>query len=90
MILLLKKAEYDQNVDYRLNRKFCICPYHAHRPLSELHLEFVCCEAYLNILDHLDLDIKITRLARGIPVGGQFDYIDEITLARAFDERTEF
>ena len=41
-------------------------------------------------LDRLDLNIKITRLARGIPIGGQFEFIDEITLARAFDERTEF
>ena len=57
MILLLKKAEYDQNVDYRLNRKSYIYPYHAHRPLSELHLEFVCCEAYLNILDHLEREM---------------------------------
>ncbi len=34
-------------------------------------------------------DIKISKLARGIPVGGQFDYLDEMTLIKAFDDRTE-
>ena len=34
-------------------------------------------------------NIKISKLARGIPVGGQFEYIDEMTLMRAFDERKE-
>ena len=31
--------------------------------------------------------IKITRIAHGIPVGGDLEYIDEITLARAFEGR---
>ena len=34
-------------------------------------------------------EIKVSRLARGIPIGGHFDYIDEITLTRALDERIE-
>tara|TARA_B100001250_G_C19446352_1_gene633997 strand:- start:22 stop:618 length:597 start_codon:yes stop_codon:yes gene_type:complete len=42
-----------------------------------------------NLLEHHAPNIKISRLARGIPVGGQFDYIDDMTLMRAFDERTE-
>lgn len=33
--------------------------------------------------------IKITRLASGIPVGGDLEYIDASTLARAFEERRE-
>lgn len=33
--------------------------------------------------------IKITRIARGIPVGGDLEYTDEITLARALDGRRE-
>ena len=33
--------------------------------------------------------IKISKLARGIPVGGQFDYLDEMTLIKSFDDRTE-
>ena len=32
--------------------------------------------------------VKITRLARGIPVGGDLEYIDEITLIRAMEGRT--
>ena len=34
-------------------------------------------------------EIKITRLARGIPSGGDLEYIDGITLGRALDERHE-
>ena len=33
--------------------------------------------------------VKVTRIASGVPVGGDLEYIDEITLARALDGRTE-
>lgn len=33
--------------------------------------------------------IKMTRLASGIPVGGDLEYIDASTLTRAFEERRE-
>lgn len=33
--------------------------------------------------------IKVTRLASGIPVGGDLEYIDASTLSRAFEERRE-
>ena len=33
--------------------------------------------------------IKVTRIASGVPVGGDLEYIDEITLLRAFEGRTE-
>lgn len=33
---------------------------------------------------------KMTRLARGIPVGGDVEYVDEVTLARAFENRLSF
>ena len=36
------------------------------------------------------LDIKISRIARGIPVGADLEYADEITLARAMEGRLEF
>ena len=32
-------------------------------------------------------DISITRLARGLPSGGHLEYIDQLTLARSFEER---
>lgn len=35
-------------------------------------------------------DVKITRLAYGIPVGSHLEYADEITLLRALDGRREF
>ena len=34
-------------------------------------------------------DIRVTRLARGIPSGGDLEYIDGVTLGRALDERHE-
>ena len=33
---------------------------------------------------------KVTRLARGLPVGGDLEYADDLTLARAFEGRTDF
>lgn len=33
--------------------------------------------------------IKVTRIATGVPVGGDLEYIDEVTLLRALDGRTE-
>jgi recombination protein RecR len=41
---------------------------------------------YLNKLMQ-PLGLKITRIARGIPMGGDLEYADEITLARAITER---
>jgi len=32
---------------------------------------------------------KVTRLARGLPVGGDLEYADEITLGKAFEGRIE-
>lgn len=36
------------------------------------------------------LGIKITRLARGLPMGGDLEYADEVTLTRALEGRQEF
>lgn len=33
--------------------------------------------------------IKVTRIASGVPVGGDLEYIDEVTLLRAFEGRIE-
>ncbi len=34
--------------------------------------------------------IKLTRIGRGLPVGGDLEYADEITLSRALEGRREF
>ena len=34
--------------------------------------------------------VKVTRLAHGVPVGGELDYLDEGTLAAAIRQRTTF
>ena len=43
------------------------------------------------ITDQLaERDVRITRLAHGVPVGGELDYLDEGTLAAALRARTAF
>jgi len=34
-------------------------------------------------------DIKVTRIAYGIPVGGDLEYADQVTLAKAIEGRRE-
>lgn len=36
-----------------------------------------------------DHKVRLTRLARGLPVGGDLEYTDEITLGRAFEGRQD-
>lgn len=44
--------------------------------------------SYLARLIH-PLGIKLTRLASGLPVGGELEYADEVTLGRAIESRRE-
>ncbi len=40
------------------------------------------------LMDALELTgVKVTRLAHGVPVGGELDYLDEGTLSAAFSAR---
>ena len=43
-------------------------------------------------LQHLitPLDIKVTRLARGLPFGTELEYADDVTLTRALEGRQDF
>jgi recombination protein RecR len=43
------------------------------------------------LMDALEpLAVKVTRLAHGVPVGGELDYLDEGTLSAAFKARRAF
>jgi recombination protein RecR len=43
------------------------------------------------LMDTLEpLGVKVTRLAHGVPVGGELDYLDEGTLSAAFKARRPF
>jgi recombination protein RecR len=44
---------------------------------------------YINKL-LLNYDVKVTRIAYGIPMGTELEFIDEATLSRAFASRTSF
>jgi len=43
------------------------------------------------ITDRMDgMNVKVTRLAHGVPVGGELDYLDEGTLSAAIKSRSDF
>ena len=33
--------------------------------------------------------LKVTRIAHGLPIGGDLEYADEVTLAKAMENRRE-
>ena len=35
------------------------------------------------------LGIKVSRIANGVPVGGDLEYVDEVTLSRALEGRRQ-
>ena len=37
-----------------------------------------------------DENIIVSRLARGVPVGASFDYVDELTLTHSLKDRVEY
>ena len=41
-------------------------------------------------IDKLGLKISITRIARGLPVGGDLEYADEVTLRRSLEGRRDY
>ena len=43
---------------------------------------------YLSRLIH-PMGVRVSRIARGIPMGAQLDYIDEVTITRAMEGRSE-
>lgn len=49
-------------------------------------------EATAMYIDRLirPLGVKVTRIARGLPVGGDLEYADETTLSRALEGRQEY
>lgn len=44
----------------------------------------------INKLKAKSLKLKVTRLAHGLPVGGDLEYADEVTLQRALEGRREY
>ena len=37
-----------------------------------------------------DLGVRVTRIARGLPIGGELEYADEVTLTSALEGRREY
>ena len=55
---------------------------------TDPNLEGEATATYLTMLIS-PLGIKVTRLASGLPVGGDLEYADEVTLGRAFEGRRQ-
>jgi len=55
---------------------------------TDPNLEGEATATYLARLIH-PMGVRITRLASGLPVGGDLEYADEITLGRAFEGRRQ-
>jgi recombination protein RecR len=42
------------------------------------------------MIDERGIRVKLTRIGRGLPVGGDLEYADPVTLAKALESRGEF
>lgn len=55
---------------------------------TDVDVEGEATSAYLaQAIKDLDTRIKVSRLARGLPMGGELEYADELTIARALSGR---
>lgn len=41
-------------------------------------------------ISDLNIELKITRIARGLPVGSNLEYADEVTIKRSFEGRRDY
>ena len=58
---------------------------------TDVDVEGEATSAYLaQAISGLGGEIRITRLARGLPMGGELEYADELTIARALSGRRPF
>ena len=58
--------------------------------LSLLYPNGIKVEQYKDLHVIIRMLDKISRIARGIPVGGDIEYADDITLSRALEGRNQF
>jgi recombination protein RecR len=58
---------------------------------TDVDVEGEATSAYLaQAISELGTEIKVSRLARGLPMGGELEYADELTIARALSGRRPF
>jgi recombination protein RecR len=58
---------------------------------TDVDVEGEATSAYLaQVIGELGTEINISRLARGLPMGGELEYADELTIARALSGRRPF
>jgi recombination protein RecR len=58
---------------------------------TDVDVEGEATSAYLaQVIGELSPEVRISRLARGLPVGGELEYADELTIARALSGRRPF
>ena len=55
---------------------------------TDVDVEGEATSAYLaQVIEGLRSEIRVSRLARGLPMGGELEYADELTIARALSGR---
>ena len=69
--------------------------YILHEPESEAEIVLIATgsevKLAMEVAEELkEKDIMVSRLARGVPVGASFDYIDEVTLTHSLEDRIEY
>jgi recombination protein RecR len=58
---------------------------------TDVDVEGEATSAYLaQVIGELGREIRVSRLARGLPMGGELEYADELTIARALSGRRPF
>jgi len=57
---------------------------------TAMHIAKIIKQANMLISGSADKPVKITRIARGLPMGGDLEYADDITLMRAMEGRREY
>ncbi len=57
---------------------------------TAMHLQKLIKQANQQISGSVNQPVKVTRIARGLPMGGDLEYADDITLMRAMEGRREY
>ena len=82
-------------LEFHIDEIFLIFFLHPNRIVSRSHLatnpniEGETTASYIARFIRTVGDVRVTRIAHGVPVGGDLEYADEVTLIKAIEGRRE-
>lgn len=86
-----KRPNDDENSSELNARRLTLAPILEVILATNAHLEGETTALYLaKLVKNKFPKVKVTRIGRGLPVGADLEYADEITLARAMEGRSEY